>query len=77
MLQLKTYFFSFDQNCILLIPRPPKRTPKLHEKPSALKKSTSSNSKHENYLLLWVIFALLDSDPVFAVKMRIRTHQPI
>jgi hypothetical protein len=28
----------FIKNCCLLIPRPPKRTPKLQEKPSALKK---------------------------------------
>jgi hypothetical protein len=38
----------------------------VQEKPSALKKRTSSTSKHENSLLflyLWVIFALLDPDP--------------
>ncbi len=43
------------KNCNLLFPRPPKRTHKLQEKPSALKK-TSSTSKHENSVLFFYFF---------------------
>ncbi len=54
------------KSCNLLIPRPPKRTPKLQEKPSAL---TGEHPAIQNmkilyfFLFLWVIFALLDPDP--------------
>jgi hypothetical protein len=54
------------KNCNLLIPRPPLRTPKLQEKPSALRKEhpVLKNMKILNFFLfLWVIFALLDPDP--------------
>ena len=54
------------KNCNLLIPRPPKRTPKLQEKPSALKREhpVLKNRKIlDFFLILWVIFALLDPDP--------------
>jgi hypothetical protein len=37
---------------------------RLQKKPAAHKRGHPSNtSKHEFFLLLWVIFALLDSDP--------------
>jgi hypothetical protein len=54
------------KNCNLLIPRPPKRPPKLQEKPSALKKEhpVLKNMKIlDFFLFLCVIFALLDPDP--------------
>ncbi len=54
----------WSKNCNLLSPRPPERTSKMQKKPSALKR-TSSPSKLEIskfFLLLWVIFALLDPD---------------
>jgi hypothetical protein len=53
--------FFLDQ----LIPRFPERTSKLQKKPSALKREYSAlqNMKFLNFfLLLWVIFALLDLD---------------
>ncbi len=52
--------------CNLLIPRPPQRTPKLQEKPSALKREhlVLKNMKIlDIFLFLWVIFSLLDPDP--------------
>ncbi len=58
-------FFSFlilIKTCNLLSPRPPERTSKIQKK---LSKRTSSLSKHEIsllFLLLWVIFVLLDPD---------------
>jgi hypothetical protein len=69
-LQLKKNFVIFlIKNCNLLIPRPRKRTSKLKEKPSALKRKHPAlqNMKCLNFfLLLWVIFsffALMDPDP--------------
>jgi hypothetical protein len=53
------------KNCNLLIPRPPERTPKLQEMPSALKREhpVLKNMKIlDCFLFLWVIFALLDPD---------------
>jgi hypothetical protein len=50
----------------LLIPRPPIRTPKLQEKPSALKREHPAlqNMKFLYFFqFMWVIFALLDPDP--------------
>jgi hypothetical protein len=54
------------KNCKLLIPRPPKRTPKLQEKPSALKREHPALQKMKIlsfFQFFWVIFALLDPDP--------------
>jgi hypothetical protein len=51
----------------LTISRPSERTSKLQKKPSALKRKHPAlqNMKFLNsFLLLWVIFALLDPDPV-------------
>ncbi len=45
----KNFYIFLIKNCNLLIPRPPQRKSKLQEKPSVLKKRTSSTSKHENY----------------------------
>ncbi len=61
----KIYIFLI-KNCNLLIPRPPQRTPKLQEKPSALKREhpVLKNMKLlDIFLFLWVNFALLDPDP--------------
>ncbi len=57
---------EFLSNCNLLIPRPPLRTFKLQEKPSAFKRDHPAlqDMKFLNFFLfLWVIFALLDPDP--------------
>jgi hypothetical protein len=54
------------KNCNLLIPRPPLRTSKLQEKPSALKREhpVLKNMKIlDFFLFLWVTFSLLDPDP--------------
>jgi hypothetical protein len=54
------------KNCNLLIPRPSLRTPKLQEKPSALKREHPilKNMKIlDFFLFLWVIFDFLDPDP--------------
>jgi hypothetical protein len=51
-------FFFFDENCYLLISRPPKKLSKLQEKPSALKKEHTAL-----FIFLRVILALLDPDP--------------
>jgi hypothetical protein len=45
---------------------PPQRTPKLQEKPSALKREHPALQNMKIlyfFLFLWVIFALLDPDP--------------
>jgi hypothetical protein len=63
----KKIFTNFlNQNYNLPIPRPPYRTSKLQKKPSAFKREHPAlqNMKFLNFfLLLWVIFALLDLDP--------------
>jgi hypothetical protein len=54
------------KNCNLLFPGPPQRTPKLHEKPSALKREhpAPQNMKFLHcFLFLWVIFVALYPDP--------------
>jgi hypothetical protein len=54
------------KNYNLPIPRPPERTSKLQKKPPALKRKHPAleNMKYLNFfLLLWVIFALLDPNP--------------
>jgi hypothetical protein len=54
------------KNCNLLIPRPPQRTPKLQEKPSALKREHLAVQKMKIvsfFLFFGAIFALLDPDP--------------
>jgi hypothetical protein len=69
----KIYNWKFKKNflykyCNLLIPRPPQRTPKLQEKPSALKREHPALQNMKILYLfqfLWVIFALLDPDPHF------------
>jgi hypothetical protein len=76
---VKNIFYIKKRN--LLIPRPPKRTPKLLEKPSsALKKEHSAlqNMKILNFFLfVWVIFALLDPDPNPAPATQITAVEPI
>jgi hypothetical protein len=55
----------------LLIPRPPQRTAKLQEKPTALKREHPAlqNMKFLYFFLfLWVIFALLDPDPAIPIN---------
>ncbi len=62
----KKIIFLKIKNCHLLIPRPPRMTSKLHEKPSALKRehTTFQNMIFLNFfLLLWVIFAPLVPHP--------------
>ncbi len=62
---LKSPIFKI-KNCNLFVPRLLWRTSELQEKPSALKKRTSSTSnlKFLNFFLfLWIIFALLYPDP--------------
>ncbi len=64
MRQQKKKFWIKNYN--LPIPRPPQRTSKLQKKPSALKRKHPElqNMKFLNFfLLLWVIFAVLDPDP--------------
>jgi hypothetical protein len=59
------------KNCNLLITRPPLRTPKLQEKPSALKREhlVLKNMKIlDFFLFLGVIFALLDLDPATQIN---------
>jgi hypothetical protein len=54
------------KNCNLLIPKPPYRTPKLQEKPSALKIEHPALQNMKIlyfFLFFWVIFDLLDPDP--------------
>jgi hypothetical protein len=54
------------KNCNLPIPRPPLSTSKLQKKPSALKRghpTLQTMNFYKNFLLLWVIFALLDPVP--------------
>ncbi len=67
----KFNFYFLDQNCHLLIPRPPLRTPKLQKKPSTLKREhpVLKNMKIlDFFLFLWVIFALLDPDPATQIN---------
>jgi hypothetical protein len=55
----KVYIFLI-KNCNLLIPRPPYRIFKLHEKPSALKREHPARQKKKIinfFLFLWDIFA--------------------
>jgi hypothetical protein len=62
----KFNFYFLDQNCNLFIPKPPYRTPKLQEKPSALKREhpVLKNIKIlDFFLFLRVIFSLRDPDP--------------
>jgi hypothetical protein len=52
--------------------KPPQRTPKLQEKPSALKREhpVLKNMKIlDIFPFLWVIFALLDPDPDSATQI--------
>jgi hypothetical protein len=54
------------KNCNLTIPRPPLRTPKLQEKPSALKREHPALQKMKIlsfFLFFGVILSLLDPDP--------------
>jgi hypothetical protein len=60
------FFFFGSKNYNLPIPRPLSRTPKLQEKPSALKKEHPALQNMKIlylFLFLWVIFSLLDPDP--------------
>ncbi len=61
-IQGKKFDIFWFKNCNCLIPRPPKR----ESTPSALKteRTALQNIKFLNFfLILWVIFALLDPDP--------------
>ncbi len=67
-LQLKTFFiFFFIKNCNLPIPRPPIKYVQVIEEAFSSQKRPSNTSKPELlqifFLLLRVIFALLDPDP--------------
>ncbi len=66
ILQLKKNVF-WSKIAILLNPKPPQKTSKLHEKPSALKREHPilQNMKFRNFFYFCggVIFALLDQDP--------------
>jgi hypothetical protein len=65
-LTVKKIKFFLIKNYNLPIARPPERTSKLQKKLSALKRKhpTLQNMQFLNFfLLLWVIFSLLDPDP--------------
>ncbi len=51
------------KNYNLPIPRPPETTSKLQKKPSALKREHPALQNMKFFLLLWLIFVLLDPDP--------------
>jgi hypothetical protein len=51
------------KNCNLPIPRPPIKYVQVTEEACSSQKRPSNTSKHDFFLLLWVIFALLDPDP--------------
>jgi hypothetical protein len=57
MVQLEKIIFFFIKNYHLPIPRPPERTSKLQ------KSLQPSKENSDFFLLLWVIFALLDPNP--------------
>jgi hypothetical protein len=62
----KKIYFLDKKTDILLIPRPPRRTSKLQEKPSALKGEHPAlrNMKFLHFFLFsWANFAHLDPDP--------------
>jgi hypothetical protein len=79
---LKFHSWNFSENNFnLFIPRPPWRTSKLQEKPSALKwehpAHLNINFFNFFYFLVRVIFALLDPDPADQHQcgfLRIRIH---
>ncbi len=61
-----SFFLFLNQNCNLLILRPPKRTSKLQEKPSALKREHPALQKMKFincFIFFWVFFSLLDQGP--------------
>ncbi len=69
-------FTSKMKNSNLFIIRPPWKTSKLHEKPSALKREPSALQKKKfiTFLLfLWANFALLDPDQIW-IRIRIQIH---
>jgi hypothetical protein len=80
--ELEIFFFLIFliKNCNLLIPRPPSRTSKVQEKPSALKRGHPALQKikfSNFFLFLWVIFAFLDPNPETPLNsdsIRIRIH---
>jgi hypothetical protein len=62
----KKLIFYWIKSYNLPIPRPPYRTPKLQEKPSALKKEHPALQNMKIlyfFLFFWIIFPLLDPDP--------------
>jgi hypothetical protein len=64
----KFNFYFIIKNCNLPTPRAPYRTPKLQEKPSALKREHPAFQTIKIlyfFIFLRVIFALLDPDPQF------------
>jgi hypothetical protein len=65
LMKIKLNFF-WIKNYNSPIPRPPSRKSKLQKKPSALKRGQPTLQNwnfSKKFLLLWVIFALLDPDP--------------
>ncbi len=56
----KNWYFFYQK---LQFTSPPQRTSKLQEKPSALKTEHPAFQNITFLLVLWVIYALLDSDP--------------
>ncbi len=91
-LQLEIFKYIFTMNWNFLIPRPPKRTPKLQEKPSTSKENVQ-HFKTWKFLIFFyffvVNFAILDPDPELATQinagprgsrsgcdLRIRIHNP-
>jgi hypothetical protein len=70
-IQLKKNNICLVKNGNLLITKPPQRTPKLEEKPSALQMVHLALENMKNLYFLsfvWIIFPLLDLDPTTQVN---------
>ncbi len=59
----KKFKFVFDQKLQFTYPYASIKYVQVTEEASSSQKRPSNTSKHEIFLLLWVIFALLDPDP--------------
>jgi hypothetical protein len=71
MYSCKTIYIFWIENCNLLILRPSRRTHKLQEKSSAIKREHPAlqNMKILYFFLYWwAIFALLDPDPATQIN---------
>ncbi len=74
-LQIKKIYLDQKQSTHNLpIPRPPERTPKLQKEPSALKKRTSSTSKHEISLFFYLFLWVPESGSRIQIRIRIHWH---